>query len=181
MLTLCCTFILAGCKKSEDDPFLSLKSRDARITGEWKLVEMLDSSVETYSSPGFTETYVAVSRFDGTTAVYSETYTDESGTSSDSSSHAYLMEITIKKDGAYKLVQSVDEETVNATGEWWWESDTKNKSRITLDDDMGSMTVARLADKDLVLTRKIGYDDEYSGGQDGSYFSTYLRFEKVSE
>ena len=29
--------VLTGCKKGENDPFLSLKSRDARITELWKL------------------------------------------------------------------------------------------------------------------------------------------------
>lgn len=30
-------FILPSCKKGENDPFLSLRSRKARITGEWNL------------------------------------------------------------------------------------------------------------------------------------------------
>ncbi|PIP55156.1 MAG: hypothetical protein COX07_01410 [Bacteroidetes bacterium CG23_combo_of_CG06-09_8_20_14_all_32_9] len=30
--------IIPSCKKGDNDPFLSLRSRKARITGEWKLI-----------------------------------------------------------------------------------------------------------------------------------------------
>lgn len=49
---------ITACKKGEDDPFLSLRSRDARLMGEWKLTAIAGK----------------------TTATGSETDTDPSGT-----------------------------------------------------------------------------------------------------
>jgi len=40
MLLIGATVILNSCKKGEDDPFITLHSRKARLTGEWKLTEM---------------------------------------------------------------------------------------------------------------------------------------------
>ena len=39
-VVLAATFILPSCKKGENDPFISLKSRDARITAKWKLTKI---------------------------------------------------------------------------------------------------------------------------------------------
>ena len=40
--------VITSCKKGEEDPFLSLKSRKARLVGEWKLV----SGTQAYTSNG---------------------------------------------------------------------------------------------------------------------------------
>lgn len=80
LVLLAVILILPACKKGENDPFISLLSRKARLVGEWKLVE---GSTSVVSSTG-TDTYT----FDGTlmtsvesgvttTVPYSETYTFE--------------------------------------------------------------------------------------------------------
>ena len=58
----------SGCKKGENDPFLSLKSRKSRAAGEWKL-------------SAFTTTYTDASGTD-TQTLATGTLTTTSGTSS---------------------------------------------------------------------------------------------------
>jgi hypothetical protein len=51
---------ITACKKGEDDPFLSLRSRDARLIGEWKLTAVTGkttaTSTETVTDPSGTLT-----------------------------------------------------------------------------------------------------------------------------
>ena len=53
---------LAACKKGENDPFLSLRTRNARITGTWKLTAQETTQTDVYG--GVTEVYSTT--FDGT-------------------------------------------------------------------------------------------------------------------
>ncbi len=42
-ISLFIIFNFNSCKKYEDGPILSLKSKDARLTGIWKAIEMIDT------------------------------------------------------------------------------------------------------------------------------------------
>jgi len=41
--------VFNGCKKGDGDPFLSLRSRKARVVGEWTIEKMKDESTNSYS------------------------------------------------------------------------------------------------------------------------------------
>lgn len=67
---------VSSCKKGENDPFLSLRSRKARVTGEWKLTK--GTVTETDNSRGTTNSEVTTytettSSSGGFTSQYSET------------------------------------------------------------------------------------------------------------
>jgi len=112
-----------SCKKGENDPFISLKSRKARLVGEWKLVE---GSTSVVSSTG-TDTYT----FDGTlmTSVESGVTTTE----------PYSETYTFEKDGTYKYSDNTNngEDTHDESGAWTFgaksaELDVKAKETIML-------------------------------------------------
>jgi hypothetical protein len=112
---------LTGCKKGDNDPFLSLRSRTARVTGEWKLKE----GVVTYES-----------NFGGSltseTTVYTETTITTNG-----ASDSYIETLTINKDGTYTMSIIEDGDDLTVSGVWFFagkikDLDLKNKESIIL-------------------------------------------------
>jgi hypothetical protein len=123
LMLLAVMLILPSCKKGENDPFISLKSRKARLVGEWKLVEGSSSVV---SSSG-TDTYT----FNGTlmTSV-------ESGVTT---TVPYSESYTFEKDGTYKYSSNMNngEDTDDESGAWTFgtkstELDVKAKETVML-------------------------------------------------
>lgn len=113
-----------GCKKGEGDPFLSLKSRKARLSGEWKVSAGKGSDTDASG----TDNWV----YDGTTQT---TTTSTNNTITDK----YTVTYEFEKDGAFKMVQT-DNNTSTAivttvTGTWNWTGgvgDVKSKSQIVM-------------------------------------------------
>ncbi len=87
LILVAVVMILPSCKKGANDPFLSLKSRKARITGEWTLKQ--GTSTSTSSTGTTTETYTATN----------VSVTDASGTTV----YPHTEKITIVKDGTFKI------------------------------------------------------------------------------
>ena len=132
MLALASIIVLDSCKKGENDPFLSFKSRKGRVEGEWKL----SSSEATTVDAGTTST----DKFDGanmSSIVGSGTPTVTT----------YEETMTMGKDGSYKMTsKQVYTKTVGtivttvtwdetASGTWNFTSkvgEAKNKDHITI-------------------------------------------------
>ncbi len=57
------SLVLEGCKKGENDPFLTLSSRRARLAGDWKMTKL--EMTQTSTDASGTDTYVYTS--DGST------------------------------------------------------------------------------------------------------------------
>jgi len=92
--------VFIGCKKGENDPFLSFLSRTARITGVWNLSSADYEEVDTEDGESTTTSYSFENgSMTETTDGYGETY-------------AYSEKVTIEKDGTFKV--EVIEEV-----EWW--------------------------------------------------------------
>lgn len=113
---------MSSCKKGENDPFLSLKSRKARISGEWKLID--GTSTNTYTSAGLTTTS-------------STNYTSSSYTTSQGNTYTYSEKMTIEKDGTYEVVVTDDGDTYTVKGVWFFSGkikdlDLKNKEAIVM-------------------------------------------------
>ena len=94
-LALAAVVVVSGasftaCKKGENDPGLSLKSRKGRLTGEWKVTK----ADMTQTSGGSTSS----TKIDGTTI------TQTSGGGSITGTCAYTL--TIDKEGTYEFKQS---------------------------------------------------------------------------
>jgi hypothetical protein len=105
----------AGCKKGDEDPFISFLSRKARICGEWKVTE----GRITYGSPDVDEI----------------DYYSEDGKIIVQADHAsvtgkYYWNFEIKKNGTYKIYKSVDipyNTVYSTTEEGYWYFLTRNK------------------------------------------------------
>ncbi len=94
--------VLNSCKKGDEDPFLSLKSRKGRLAGEWTL----DSGTLTYTW--------------GTTA-YTATFTSSMVTASyagESYNWMYTERIEFKKDNTFKITVMDDGDLETSEGFW---------------------------------------------------------------
>ena len=120
--------VLFSCKKGENDPFLSIRSRDARITGVWNLTELTEISSSTVS---------------GTTV--SDTYTILNGVDSDGDSRAEKWEIN--KDGTYLATSTFNGNVYTSSGYWNWVDSKKNKIAIRIDGS--TFRIDRLSNKEL--------------------------------
>jgi len=111
----------SGCKKGENDPFISLKSRKSRVAGDWKITSGSGTDVSGTNTTTWT--------YDGAT------YTQTNPTAS----FALAMTYTFEKDGTFKsnsLESSTGySQTTDETGTWNFTSgvgEMKNKSQIVI-------------------------------------------------
>ncbi|MFH2142767.1 MAG: hypothetical protein ABIJ97_10110 [Bacteroidota bacterium] len=116
LVVLAIPFIVTSCKKGENDPFISLKSRNARLVGEWKISESTVSNTSNYTYDGSTYTQT-------TSTVGSENVNDISYTSTETVTETFTVgsnstttittttgtgtistnKITFEKDGVFKM------------------------------------------------------------------------------
>lgn len=100
-LVLC----FAGCKKGEDDPAVSLRTRKARLAGEWRLI----SGKASRTAEGYNESFT----FDGSsmkvnvTSYYPVVYTGK-----------YSLGLTIKKDGSFTFKENFAGGILDGKGVW---------------------------------------------------------------
>lgn len=145
-----------GCKKSENDPFLSLKSRDGRITGTWKMTKLEKTTVNSGSNSGNSTSTTTSEAHDGSVRTSSNSF----GTTS----RPYTYEITIEKDGTWSSVTVDDGDTDLGEGVWYWMNSRKNKTGIFIGDSFWN--IDQLKNKELIVK-----DNEYekSTDSDGDY------------
>lgn len=156
-LTLVITTVLMnGCKKGENDPFLSLKSRKARVAGEWTVSSYKYTSNST-SAAGGTSNGVSTTTetINGSSYNATETSTN-SGTSETETSTGTVSAFTytFEKDGTftstfnYNITSTETDQATNTTttdvrnvtsseeGTWSFlgklKGEYKNKERIVL-------------------------------------------------
>jgi hypothetical protein len=119
IMLMAAVLILPACKKGANDPFISLKSRKARLVGEWTLKD----GTTTQTSGGTTYTTV----YNGTTATYT--------ISGQSFTQAYTQKTTINKDGTYESDINDNGDLTTEKGIWFFagkskELDLKNKESV---------------------------------------------------
>jgi hypothetical protein len=107
MIALFAMPTLNSCRKGEEDPLLSLRSRKARLAGEWTLVS--GSETYTYSSGAVSYTYTTT--YNGTTATYT-------GGGSSSSTSPYTEVIEFAKDNTFKATVTDDGDILVVEGFW---------------------------------------------------------------
>ncbi len=172
LLVLVFVTSIISCRKSENDPLLSLKTRNSRITGYWKLAEMeLDY---TFSYTYDTTTYEQNQH--GSYDINDGIYTIETDDSTYTWEYSYDMEIT--KEGTLIIHRKTDDLTQEFKDYWWWSDGTKKKTGITMWG--GIYRIDRLSNKELILVgdyynKSIDPENEYKS--DGTY-NYKLTFEK---
>ena len=150
-------FVAPSCKKGENDPFLSFKTRDARITGVWTMSALESTNTNTTVTTGTTVINTSTSTFNGTTIT--ETWTSWGG---GTYTYSFSYKLTIEKDGTYMLEQVLDGDKSEETGYWSWVDDAKKKTRISIG---GSVyDIDQLKNKEIILMNNGSNKDTDSDG-----------------
>ena len=108
-------YFVFSCKKGDNDPFISLRSREARITANWHLTE---SSLESHDLITVSNQFQHIAESDGIDQTIIENF-------------------IIKKDGTYKIENIYNKDSYIEEGSWFFgrknkELDIKNKESIVL-------------------------------------------------
>ncbi len=177
-LTIIVMSSITGCKKGENDPALSLRTRKARISGEWKLSKGTESF--TFNNGG-------------TSGSSTTTYTNAT-VSTDGNTSSYTETFTIEKDGTFETVIVADGETFTTTGNWFFagkikDLDLKKKEAIVLntltESGLGySSTTTGLLDGGVLIidqlkNKEIVFKGSYSSSGSGS--SSTSNYERTYE
>lgn len=133
VLFLIGVILLPSCRKGEEDPLLSLRSRKNRLTGKWKVTEgFIELTEKTGSS---TNLYYKVNL--GETSAH--LYASISNAWEYGYGNAYMSfseKFEFKKDGRFTHFLSFDADTWTEEGEWNFTDgigkDRKNKSELLL-------------------------------------------------
>ena len=127
-LAIVCTFsFFISCKKGEDDPAISLKTRKARVTGEWHMTRGNIKVEEKVNG-------VVIGDLNYELTENSYTY-KRSGSGKDTTLKGdYKMSLTLEKDGAVQFSQSLNSNIFQGSGTWNFVSgvgDAKKKESIS--------------------------------------------------
>ena len=169
-----------GCKKGDQDPFLSLRSRDSRLIKTWKLTKLEGTVINSTQWPTDSTTTTNYS-FNGTTYKTVTTTTGTSGTNTVDYTGSYSMEI--KEDGSVEVEETITAEASSTTitrtskGSWVWVSGDKKKDHLSISllsslvlFRGGLVYVTRLSSKELVL--KVSSSNSNTTGSYSNSFSS---------
>lgn len=148
------SLVLEGCKKGENDPFLTLSSRRARLAGDWKMTKLEVTQTSTDASG--TDTYVYTG--DGSTLTVSM-----NGVASPA--FAYTLSLSLDKKGAFTQTNvdasSGTAKTYVTSGQWFFagknkELELKKREAIIFDvlsssDPSGTDTYTGVAADDIYV------------------------------
>ena len=184
------TIFETGCKKGEDDPFFSLRSRRARVVGDWKLISGTETD-KSYDNSSAT-TYTNTNTYDGSTEAQSETISNSSGSFTTTNSISYTSTYKFEKDGTYTSTTVEDGVTITVEGTWNFGAgvgEKKNKSELVLTatktvNDGNSYTytgnaatevyyIKELRNDKMVLVTDIKYTDSSGDTGEGISEMTY--------
>jgi ABC-type phosphate transport system substrate-binding protein len=165
LVLLAAILVLPSCKKGENDPFMSLHSRKARVVGEWTLKSgsiTYNGSTTVYPQANYTETV----EFKGD-KTYTRTTVNSGSTSVEKGSWAFSgasKEVELKNKEAlilYCTSYSSGSNTTTYTGYYALSGPT-------------ILLIDKLANKEMVIT----YDGNESGGGDSNTLSGTLTYEQ---
>jgi hypothetical protein len=146
--------VLLSCGKYEEGPFFSIRTKNARLEGEWKLVKQdRKSTSDVFTSVYTFENGIMTENFDGFISTYS---------------YSESWEITIK-DNHIKIVTNDDGSVSDYTTYWNWENGASSKELINIDGD--TYRILKLTNKEMIL------EQNYSSTP-GSTVTNQLTFEK---
>lgn len=152
-------------KKGDDDPFISIRTRNARLTGKWKLMKL----EETYSRNGNDPSYPQNTTYSFNGSTMTETFTGVYWTgwgytdTSYTNTYSYSLNNTINKDGTYSSDGNDKNGPFSNSGPWSWLDSQKKKTEILLDD---IFVIDRLTNKEMILK----YDYHYKSGGGSNWY-----------
>lgn len=118
-----------GCKKGENDPAISLRTRKARVIGEWNMkTGTAGITIDNHINPPYNQDI----KMDGSKAEINQT---ESGNVGITYIGNYTFYITFKKDGTFNFNENFAGDILDASGTWNFVGGVgkaKNKESIVL-------------------------------------------------
>jgi hypothetical protein len=162
LVVLAATFILPSCKKGENDPFISLKSRDARITAKWKLTKIEGTESDIQTQGAYTTNESKTVSYNGSTET-STTVTTMTGfpTDTQTATSIYTFELTLDKLGVATYSSTFPPNSYTGNGSWTWGSNSKNKDVLTIELNgtggsmfSGTYDIDQLKSSELLLKMK---------------------------
>jgi hypothetical protein len=107
----------SGCRKGEDDPFFSFKSRTNRLCGNWRLAEF---NMKVYIGVGLQVNYsYEIQMLAGQAKVLFQ------GTEVDA--YSYIENWEINKEGVYSITTKTSGNLYEESGKWSWCGKDKNR------------------------------------------------------
>jgi hypothetical protein len=137
---ICMLSGLFGCtKKAEEDPALSLRSRKARLTGEWQLRDgrVLVTSLDHVKNQTLVSSFILL----GSGYELSESGSGQGG----KTQGLYSLSLKIKSSGLFEMTENFDNRSFSASGIWDFalaSADLKKKESVNfmIDDAIGGGT-----------------------------------------
>ena len=126
---------LCECKKGEDDPFISLRRRKARVVGDWHLTSGTNNITSTYNSGSTSQSDNDTYTYTETTFAVNSSSTFNGNTTTSSTTGIYSYQINFKKDGTYSLTENNSSVLTIESGVWNFThgvGEYKNKEQIAL-------------------------------------------------
>lgn len=172
--------LFSECKKGPDDPLISLRTRKARVVGDWKLSSGTDTYEE--SSSGGHEGKNTTT-YDGSTYTTVSETTYGTNSSQDTETGTFVLKMSFKKDGKFEMEETRDGIVSITKGTWNFTGKigkSKNKEQIVLhytssvdpsnsNNSSGNTTdklfnIKELRNKKMVLVSEQGNEDIQASG-----------------
>ncbi len=123
---------VVSCRKGEDDPFLSLRSRDNRLSGTWEIYSMKSESSN------------------GTVYIFEGNLKTRYEDGEIVESYPYNELVTFDKNGEYVLDQTEYGDTYHEKNYWSWQNSDKKKTQLRIS-GYYVYDVVRLTNSELTL------------------------------
>ena len=159
---------LSSCKKGENDPFLSLKSRKARVVGEWTVTKeegtSQDISKISFGGVTVTTTTNETSTYNG--ALYTSTSVTTSSAGGNplenTYNDVYTQSYTFEKDGSFTLETVYTGQNYTEKIEGTWAFVGKSKTAELKNKEAIALPITKYSDIDNGVTTtysSTGFDD----------------------
>ena len=143
LLVFTSAFFLSNCKKGDEDPRISFRTRKGRLSGEW--VMKSGNASQTFLSdtkPPFNQNF----SFNGSKVELNET---EASGPAIIYTGAYSLAMDVKKDGTFNVRENFAGSLLEASGKWNFKSrsaDAKNKEEVefTIDATSKGSTIGHI-------------------------------------
>lgn len=127
--------VLGQCKKGEDDPFLSIRSRKARVAGEWSLTSGTASYMNSNNNGSNQSSSSSNITYSGTSYTEVWSYTSGSFTDNGTDTEAYTLKMTFEKDGNFEMTETMGVDLYSKKGTWNFTGgigEHKNKQQVVI-------------------------------------------------
>jgi hypothetical protein len=134
---------LLGCRVGEDDPVLSLRSRDNRLKGSWRLRQIeSEIKVNVFSQGRSPQETIISTSYDGRD-IRNRTILNGSVLADTTLGFGYILVLSNRGRLSYTttLVQQGVGLRSGGEGSWYWLSDDRRKARVNLGEALGFVRI----------------------------------------